>query len=488
MKDRRIRQVLFFTRPWQVAFHLELAKSLQERFADIPTKFSTFFSEAKERAEGDGYECIYMPDELRKVSGVEISDTRFSEIDRQLYDTQGANFNLMLQSERFLPKDGREAALFGRKHLVVLDRLVMDGTLLISTVPDHFVYWLAGGLANCRGGAHFSFSACGLPPGRVVALKTMWKTWSVPFEGDAAAFLKECRESLFMPGKDRIEYLKPQTIPPLHRRLKHRYHEVKCEERDRKAGSYFPGAELVSWQTIKNRLPQSWFKYPEPKYDITKEEDLSNLKKPLCYLPLHMEPEATILMFSPWLRDQVELCRLISQALPVDWKLLVKENRAMTGNRHPDYYKNLRALPNVVLVSSEISSTRLILDTRITVTLAGTASIEAAVLGKPSLVLGRPPALDMLLAGDFSAKLSLANLFKQLQQQEFTLNPDEWAAWIAGSFKAKIVPTFTPEGVFCTPYDEKNIEAYTDYIEAALKFSNEVFDADHSMKVKNVSH
>lgn len=472
MNDKCMNQLLFFTRPWQVKFHLELAKKMGNMYRDIPIKFVTFFSLAKEDVEKAGYECIYMPDELKKVSGYEITDKRFSEIDSELYEKQGANFNLMLHSERFLPKNGHDAEIFGRKHLVVLDKIIVDGTLLISTIPDHFVYWLAGALANSKGGAHFSFSACGLPPGKVMALKTVWKTWSVPFEGDTDVFLKECRERLYTPGKDRIEYLKPQKLSPLYKRLKQRYYEVKCEERDIKAGSYFPGTKLLSFQTIKNRLPQSWFKYPEPKYDIAKDSELSKLKGNFCYLPLHMEPEATILMFSPWLRDQIELCRLVSQALPVGWKILVKENKAMRGKRPLGYYLKLKSLPNLVLVSPEVSSTNLILASRVTVTLTGTATLEAAVLGKPSIALGRPPGLRIILAGDISAKLKLNDLFNNFQQKEYKINLNDWKAWISGSFKAKIVPVFAPDGAFCTPYDKDNIDAYANYIEAALKFSN----------------
>jgi hypothetical protein len=471
VNDKSIKQILFLTRPWLVLFHIELAKTLRAELGDISIKFVTFFSWAKEKAEDAGYECIYMPEELGRVSGFEISESRFSEIDRHLYETQGANFNLMLQSERFLPQDGREAALFGRKHLVILDRLVTDGTLSISTINDHFFYWLTGSLANSRGGAHFGFVGCGLPSGRVLALKTMWETWSVPFEGDADAFLRECQRLLYTPGTNHIEYLKQQTLPPLWKRWKNRYHELKCDERDRKAGSYFPVPRLISLQTIKNRLPQRWFKYSEPDYDIATSVALVELKEPLCYLPLHMEPEATILMFSPWLRDQIEMCRLVSQALPVGWKLLVKENPAMKGMRPLDYYRKLKAIPNIVLVSSEVSSTSLVLAARITVTLAGTALNEAAILGKPSIALGRPPGLRLLAAGDISSQLSLNDLFKKLQQQEYTLDLSDWIAWISGSFPGYIVPVFNAEGILCTPQDKQNVDAYANYITSALKYS-----------------
>jgi hypothetical protein len=472
VKISNIKQILFFTRPWQVSFHLELAKRLKEKLGDIPVKFATFFSLAKKKAEEAGYECVYMPDELQNASGSEISDERFSALDQEMFEKQGVNFNLMLQSERYLPKAREEALLFGRKHIVVIDRLVKEGTLLVSTTPDHFVYWLTGALANCRNGAHFSFCACGLPPGRVMALRTMWQTWKVPFKGDPVALLDECRTKLYSPGKDRIEYLKPQKIPPIYRRLKQRYNEIKHEEKDTKAGSYFPGSKLISLQTIFNRMPQKWFKRREPDYDITNVEELSKIKEKKCYLPLHMEPEATILMFSPWLRDQFEMCRLVSQALPVGWKLLIKENLAMKGERPLEYYERIKSLPNALLVSPHVSSTNLILASESTVTLTGTATIEAAILGKPSIALGRPPALNLLYAGDFSTNFSLSNLFQYVQKQEYSINMDEWADWIAGSFEARIVPVFAPDGMFCTPYDKANVEAYANYIEAALRVSN----------------
>ncbi len=468
MTSQSVRQILFLTRPWQVLFHVELAKSLKEKLGDIPVRFVTFFSWAIERAEQAGYECIYMPEELGKVSGYEITGERFSEIDRLLYEKQGANFNLMLQSERFLPEDGLDAVLFGRKHLVVLDHLVSEGTLSISSMYDHFFYWLAGALANSRGGAHFSFVGCGLPPGRVIALKTPWETWSVPLEGNAEALLEECRRLLHTPAEKRIEYMKPQAIPPLWTRLGSRYHELSCDKQDRKAGSYFPVSKIISLQTIKNRLPQRWFKHPEPKYDILTTDALKTLKASSCYIPLHMEPEATILMYSPWLRDQIEMCRIVSQALPAGWQLLVKENPKMKGMRPIDYYRRLKAIPNIVLVSPDVDSTNLVLAARVTVTLAGTASNEAAVLGKPSIALGRPPGLKMLFAGDISSQLSLVDLFEKLQQKEYTLDLNYWRTWLSGSFPGHIVPVFNSEGVLCTPQDKENVDAYTNYIIKAI--------------------
>lgn len=470
MNISSVKQILFLTRPWQVLFHIELAKSLLNELGCVPVRFVTFFLWAREKVEEAGYECVYMPEELGKVTGNEMTDERFSEIDRVLYESQGANFNLMLQSERFLPKDCNEAALFGRKHLVILDRLVSEGTVSISSMYDHFFYWLCGALANSRGGGHFAFVGCGLPPGRVIALRTPWETWHVPFYGDAEALLEECRKLLHTPVEKRIEYMNPLTLPPLSKRFRVRYNELKCSERDRAAGSYFPELRILSLQTIKNRFPQKWFRYPEPEYEINCCESLKNVEASFCYLPLHMEPEATILMYSPWLRDQIEMCRLVSQALPVGWKLLVKENPKMRGLRKPDYYRILKSIPNLILVSPKVDSTTLILAASVVVTLAGTASNESSILSKPSISLGRPPGLNSFtIAGDISSSLRLADFFEILQEIDYTLDINKWIAWLEGSFPGREVPVFNKQGFLSTPFDAMNIEAYSSYILRAIK-------------------
>jgi hypothetical protein len=181
-----------------------------------------------------------------------------------------------------------------------------------------------------------------------------------------------------------------------------------------------------------------------------------------------MEPEATILMFSPWLRDQVEVCRLVSQAMPVGWRLLVKENPKMIGVREPAFYRRLRAIPNLLLVSPGVDSTTLIMRCRTVATIAGTASREAAILNKPSMVLGRPPGLGLLTAGDVSTSGLLCRLFEVIQSLDRSIDERQWLAWLSGSFEGSVVPVFDEDGIMRTPSDDKNIEAHANYIVAAL--------------------
>ncbi|QTA93605.1 hypothetical protein [Desulfonema magnum] len=464
-----IKHLLFYTRPWEIRLHLALASELKEIFPGRTVKFITFFSQVVPAVHAAGYECVYMPRELKLVTGNELSDEQVADIDRELYQCTGANLNLMLQSERFLPSDGREAVLFGRQHLVLLDKLVKPCTLSISAMYDHFVYWLGGSLANLRGGYHFSFVPCGLPPGRVIALKTPWQLWQVPYEGDPEILLHECRKMLHTPAESRIEYMRKRPVPALWKRLRNRYYELKYyDERDRKEGSYFPSQKIFDLQILKNRLPRKWFMHKEPQYDISTNEELNSLNEPACYFPLHMEPEATILMYSPWLHNQIEACRLVSQALPVGWKFLVKENPKMRGIRPIDFYQKLRMIPNVLLVAPEVSSTELILRTKATVTLAGTASIEAVVLGKPAIALGRPPSRNLLNARDFSTDLRLSQLFQEIQSPCCNFNKEGWNQRLAGTFKASGVPMFQEDHTLEIAADKKNIDAYVKYICSAL--------------------
>lgn len=482
MSSNAPAQLVFYTRPWQVDFHVKLARALQEHFGQVPVSFVTFFSWVRCALQDAGLPCVYVPDELNAVTGREVTPSRVAEIDRTLFAEEGVNFNVMLQSERFLPADGRLVELFGLKHLAVLDRIVVERTLSISTMYDHFFYWLAGALANSRNGQHFAFTPCGIPPNRVLALKRPWETWSVPFEGDAEALLVECRSQLHVPAEDRLEYMRPQPVPPLWKRLRTRYREVRCEEEDRNAGSYFPGTRLFSLNTIRNRLPQRWFRYPEPTYDISSIGELHTVTGDTCYLPLHMEPEATILMFSPWLRDQLEVCRLVSQAMPVGWRLLVKENPKMVGMREPAFYRRLRGIPNVLLVSPGLDSTALTTKCRAVASLAGTASREAAILNKPAIVLGRPPGLGLFTAGDVSADGLLSRLFELIQREDTRIDGRQWLAWLSGSFDGSVVPVFDADGVMRTPSDDKNVEAYANYIVAALRHDGRPCSDDEFQK------
>lgn len=167
------------------------------------------------------------------------------------------------------------------------------------------------------------------------------------------------------------------------------------------------------------------------------------MRDPYIYLPLHMEPEAVILMYSPWLRDQVEVVRLVAQALPVGWKLLVKENPKMRLKRPREFYQKIAALPNVRLVAPEVCSTALIRKSEAVVAMAGTAALEARLLGKPAFCLGSPPFIDLLCGGDIaSGKFSLRTLFENVMQTDpEPMDLHAWQKRVAGTVEGDRIPS-----------------------------------------------
>jgi hypothetical protein len=222
------------------------------------------------------------------------------------------------------------------------------------------------------------------------------------------------------------------------------YREIRHDE---KAGSYFWTFLLSPWQwlcekILPGNLYRKLFFHPDADYLFKSTDDLSGMRDKYIYLPLHMEPEAVILMYSPWLRDQAEIVRLTAQALPVGWKLLVKENPKMRGARPPEFYQTISAMPNVRLVAPEVCSTSLIKGCEAVVSLAGTASLEAQLLDKPGFCLGSPPFIRLLCGGDIaSGGFSLRKLFEKVSQAApEAMDLKEWQKRIAGTVEGDCNP------------------------------------------------
>lgn len=444
---KRPSQILFFSRPHDMRLHVAIARRVQAALPETPVRFVTFFRRTVDFLREAGLNVTYLPDRLREAQGYACLASFLDMIEGEaVAGSGGANLQLMLQAERFLPTDRAASERFLNSHVTLLDRMILSGTLSISSMFDHFVYWLAGSLANARGGWHFSLVGSAVPPNRTIVLRTPWQAWQGPIQpGDADALLRSAIEAQSIPVRDRLAYMSPHPAKG-PRGARYYYNTVRDAWFDRAHGSYFSHdwLEPGKWAAEK-LLPRALYRrmvmYPEPVYDIGREADLAAMRTPFVYFPLHMEPEATLLMYSPWCRDQVEAARLVSQALPAGWRLLIKENPKMRGVRRPDYYRRLRALPNSVLVDPAVSSGELVLGARATVSIAGNASLEAVLLGRPGICLGRPPFRHLLTLADFSSGMQLSCLFESLRCGKHggaALGVDPWQRWVAGTVSAAL--------------------------------------------------
>jgi hypothetical protein len=105
------------------------------------------------------------------------------------------------------------------------------------------------------------------------------------------------------------------------------------------------------------------------------------------YYPLNYAPEHTLDVEAANFTNTFETVRQVAMSLPLGVKLYVKEHPTALGIRGPRELRRLRRLPGVRLIDPGIDSHALIRSALATVSLTGTASLEAALYGRPSLIV-----------------------------------------------------------------------------------------------------
>lgn len=111
--------------------------------------------------------------------------------------------------------------------------------------------------------------------------------------------------------------------------------------------------------------------------------------KPFVYLPLHQEPERSLLIAAPLYTNQIETIRHIVKSLPIGFRLYVKEHPTQgpaRGWRTISAYKEILKIPNVTLIHPSFPSKELIKNCSLVITVGGTSCFEAAFYQKPSIM------------------------------------------------------------------------------------------------------
>lgn len=109
------------------------------------------------------------------------------------------------------------------------------------------------------------------------------------------------------------------------------------------------------------------------------------------YFPLHVQPELSTSPAGLHFAEQLEAIRFISENLPGNWRLVVKEHPDVTKlrmSRSGNFYKSIREFPNVDLLASYVSHDDLVYGARAIATISGTPGLDAVLNGKPAWLLG----------------------------------------------------------------------------------------------------
>lgn len=186
----------------------------------------------------------------------------------------------------------------------------------------------------------------------------------------------------------------------------------------------------VDWIIFVRNCLIRWF---EKKYFVRVET------KGLKYIlfPLHLIPESSTFTYAPYFCTEIFIIESLAKSVPWNVKILVKEHWSMLGQRPLSFYKKLQQLPNVILVSpfQTKDPKQFIADSLGVVTITGTTALEAAFLGKPSIVFG-PVSYEVLSCiSKISDVTQMASIIAAWTKGETRIYDYELTAYIDAVFK-----------------------------------------------------
>lgn len=113
--------------------------------------------------------------------------------------------------------------------------------------------------------------------------------------------------------------------------------------------------------------------------------------KPFVLFGLHTQPESSIDVWAPFFSKQIWVIEALARATPPSHSLLVKIHKSDAANYTEGQLRQMLSLPGVELVEPFVDSREFVEAAALVVSIQGTMGLEAALLGKPVLMLGESP-------------------------------------------------------------------------------------------------
>ena len=314
----------------------------------------------------------------------------YRELESSWLSQGGVPYKTMLSAERFKPSDSNAQMDFLWRHCKVLEPLIGEGTLLLSQTVDHLCYWLGCELARSRGGEFVAFSCTARPSGRTQVLSSATQMRLPRPATDADREVVEGQRRELLDGiKPEFMHAKKSKVGVLGS-LKYRKKLIE----EMRAGNYFVRpSDLIAVSRGPDLLHQTRWQAAQR---AMRPKALDSLSEPFVYFPLHMEPEATTLVYSPLFNDQSHAIDVIAKSLPAGVSLLVKENPKMWGKRPVSFYERASRNAGVIWVEPEAPSQDILAECVAAVTLTSTTALEAVLLDKPIACFGEAPYVSAL--------------------------------------------------------------------------------------------
>ncbi len=110
-------------------------------------------------------------------------------------------------------------------------------------------------------------------------------------------------------------------------------------------------------------------------------------QRPYVLFPLQVQPEMVVDVCNPEFRDQLRTVSVIRRLLSPAFDLVVKEHHSQLGCRGPGFYRAVRKIPDVRVMSPKADGRVLARNAAAVVSVSGTMLLEAAMVGVPAIAL-----------------------------------------------------------------------------------------------------
>ena len=117
------------------------------------------------------------------------------------------------------------------------------------------------------------------------------------------------------------------------------------------------------------------------------------------FYPLHVDPEASTMVLSPFHTNQLAIIENLSKSIPSDHVLVVKEHIPMIGFRPRNFYKTISSFPRVTLISPHYDQFSLISKASFICSISGTAGLEGLLLKKKVLLFAKDTPFSLFNKG-----------------------------------------------------------------------------------------
>lgn len=220
-----------------------------------------------------------------------------------------------------------------------------------------------------------------------------------------------------------------------------------------------PARLRASYRTIRDSRKREFIKFTENRNSFSVLSALQHYRRtvaarkavsavktiaeppdtPFVIFGLHMQPESSIDVWAPFFSNQQWVIELLSRSIPPTHTLLIKIHKSDIANYPQAQLKQMCAFPGVQLVAPSADTRSFIERADLLIAIQGTMGLEAALIGKPVIMLGDSPVTIFPSASGVGALRDLPSLVrKKLTESPPSRNEivDAYTEYLAPFFPA----------------------------------------------------